>query len=136
VGNLIGQISFFVIGIGSRAAFVGGIGVMNTMIMAIIERRREIGVMKAIGASSFMVLKQILIESALMSSLGGIIGILIGFGGSMILNVVTGGMITAVVSPALAIGAFLFALALGVVGGMYPAWKAAGLDPVEALRYE
>ncbi len=136
VSSLIGQIGFFVIGIGSIAAFVGGIGVMNTMIMAIVERRREIGVMKAIGASNFMVLKQILVESALISSLGGVLGIGIGFGGSLALNVFTGGMITAVVSPALAAGAFLFALALGVFGGFYPAWKAAGLDPVEALRYE
>lgn len=136
VGSLIGQISFFVIGIGSIAAFVGGIGVMNTMIMAIIERRREIGVMKAIGASNFTVLKQILVESALISSLGGVLGIGIGFGGSLALNAFTGGMISAVVSPALALGAFLFALALGVVGGLYPAWKAARLDPVEALRYE
>jgi putative ABC transport system permease protein len=124
VSSLIGQISFFVIGIGSIAAFVGGIGVMNTMIMAIIERRREIGVMKAIGASNFMVLKQILVESALMSSLGGALGIGIGFGGSLALNVFTGGMITAVVSPALAAGAFLFALALGVFGGLYPLYRA------------
>jgi len=136
VSGLIGQISFFVIGIGSIAAFVGGIGVMNTMIMAIIERRREIGVMKAIGATNFMVLKQILVESALISSLGGVLGIGIGFAGSLGLNLFTGGMITAVVSPALAIGAFLFALGLGVFGGLYPAWKAAKLDPVEALRYE
>ncbi len=136
VGQLLGQISFFVIGIGSIAALVGGIGVMNTMIMAIIERRREIGVMKAIGATNFMVMKQILVESALISSLGGVLGIGIGFIGSIGLNAFSGGMITAVVSPALAIGAFLFALALGVFGGFYPAWKAARLDPVEALRYE
>ncbi|GAG28197.1 unnamed protein product, partial [marine sediment metagenome] len=85
---------------------------------------------------NFMVLKQILVESALISSLGGVLGIGIGFGGSLALNVFTGGMITAMVTPTLAIGAFLFALGLGVFGGLYPAWKAAKLDPVEALRYE
>lgn len=136
VSGMINQISFFVIGIGSIAAFVGGLGVMNTMIMAIIERRREIGVMKAIGATNLLVLKQILTESALISSLGGLIGIGLGSLGAFGLNMFSGGMITAVVTPVLAIGAFLFAFALGIFGGLYPAWKAARLDPVEALRYE
>ena len=126
----------FIVGIGSIAAFVGGLGVMNTMIMAIIERRREIGVMKAIGASNSMVLKQILTESALISSIGGVAGICFGSMAAIGINIFAGGIITATVTPFLVIGALLFALALGVFGGFYPAWKAAKLDPVEALRYE
>jgi len=136
VSTLINQISLFIIGIGSIAAFVGGLGVMNTMIMAIIERKKEIGVMKAIGATNRMVLKQILTESALISSLGGIIGIGLGILATFGINVFSSGMITATVTPVLAVGAFLFALTLGILGGIYPAWKAAKLDPVEALRYE
>ena len=134
--QIIGQISIFTIGIGSIAAFVGGLGVMNTMIMAVMERRKEIGVMKAIGATRGAILKQFLTESAMMSLVGGILGIGLGLMGSFLLTVIAGGMIQMVVSPSLAIGALMFALILGLIGGMYPSWKASQLDPVDALRYE
>ena len=135
-GEIVNQIRFFTVGIGAIAAVVGGLGVMNTMIMAIIERRREIGVMKAIGATNWMVLRQILIESAMMSLIGGMGGILVGMGASLALGGFTGGAITPAVTPGLAATGLLFALFLGLAGGFYPAWRAAKLDPVEALRYE
>ncbi len=134
--QIVDQIRFFTFGIGAIAAFVGGLGVMNTMIMAVMERRKEIGVMKAIGATNRMILTQILTESALISIIGGIGGILIGMGAAIGLGVFSGGSIQGYVTPALAIEGLAFALFLGVVGGLYPARQAAKLDPVEALRYE
>ena len=135
--SIVDQIRIFTFGIGAIAAFVGGLGVMNTMIMSVMERRREIGVMKAIGATNRMVLQQIITESAMISFLGGVGGILLGMLGALILtNVIGGGSITATVTPNLALTGLGFALFLGIVGGFYPARKAAKVDPVEALRYE
>ncbi len=135
--ELVGQIRIFTFAIGAIAALVGGLGVMNTMIMAVMERRREIGVMKAIGATNGMVLRQILTESALISLIGGIGGIILGIIGSFVVGgIFGGGQITAVVTPTLALTGLGFALILGIVGGFYPARKASRVDPVEALRYE
>jgi putative ABC transport system permease protein len=135
--TIVDQVRIFTFGIGAIAAFVGGLGVMNTMIMSVMERRREIGVMKAIGATNRMVLQQIITESAMISLLGGIGGVLLGALGSIILsNVIGGGQITATVTPSLAATGIGFALFLGIIGGLYPARKASMVDPVEALRYE
>ncbi|MFQ5648122.1 MAG: ABC transporter permease [Candidatus Aenigmatarchaeota archaeon] len=134
--QIIDQVRFFTIGIGAIAAVVGGLGVMNTMIMAIVERRREIGVLKAIGATNSAILKQFLQEAAAISLIGGFLGLLLGLGAAFIINIYTGFMISATVTPALAVGGMLFALGLGLLGGFYPAWKASRQDPVEALRYE
>jgi putative ABC transport system permease protein len=134
--EIVDQIRFFTFGIGAIAAFVGGLGVMNTMIMAVMERRKEIGVMKAIGATNRMVLTQILTESALISLIGGVGGVLLGTGASFLLSASFGGQISPVVTPMLALEGISFALLLGVVGGLYPARNASRLDPVEALRYE
>ena len=134
--DLVASISFFTIGIGAVAAFVGGLGVMNTMIMAVIERRKEIGVMKAIGATNNQVLRQFLLESAMISMLGGGIGCALGAAGALSITIFAEGMISAIVTLPLLGFALLFALGLGLVGGLYPAWKAAKLDPVDALRYE
>lgn len=136
MGQIIDMIRFFTIGISSIAAVVGGLGVMNTMIMSILERRREIGIMKAIGATNRYVLTQILIESVMISLIGGLVGILIGGLGSYSLRFVSAGLATAKVTINLVVGGLLFAISLGLIGGLYPAWKAAKLDPIEAIRYE
>ncbi len=133
--ELVNRIRGFTFGIGAAAACIGGLGVMNTMIMAVIERRKEIGVMKAIGATNTMILKQILLESALISLIGGAGGIILGILGSILLNTIFV-QTTPIVTPSLTITGMGFALLLGLIGGYYPAKKAAELDPVEALRYE
>ncbi len=134
-GRLVEQIRGFNFAIGAVAAFVGGLGVMNTMIMSVLERRREIGVMKAIGATNRKILSQILAESALISLIGGVGGVVLGIGGALVLSGMFAG-VTPVVTPSLALTGLAFALFLGLAGGYYPARKAAKLDPVEALRYE
>ena len=116
---------------------VGGIGIMNIMLVTVTERTREIGIRKAIGAERSSIITQFLIESAVICSLGGLIGIGIGYVGTMIagklMEDVFDGMIL-MPEPTIAIGAFLFSVVLGIIFGMYPAIKASGLQPVVALR--
>jgi putative ABC transport system permease protein len=136
ISGIIDQIQIFTVGVAGISAVVGGLGVMNTMIMSVMERRREIGVLKAIGATNGYVLKLILLESAVLSSIGGLLGLIIGFFGAMGMTIATNGSINAYVSLNLAFRSFLFALFLGLVGGYYPSKKASRLSPVEALSYE
>jgi putative ABC transport system permease protein len=130
------QLRVFTFGLGAIAAVVGGLGVLNTMIMSVIERRKEIGVMKAIGATKKSIIVQIISESSMISVIGGLVGIGIGFIGAAGLTALTNGSIPATVTPQLAFVGIVFSLTLGAIGGVYPAIKASNLDPVEALRYE
>ena len=113
---------------------VGGIGIMNIMLVSVTERTREIGIRLAVGAHGHDVLLQFLIEAVILSSLGGIIGVVIGIGSSELVSYRTGWPV-AVSSTSVAV-AVLFSAAVGVFFGFYPARKAAQLDPIEALRYE
>jgi len=113
---------------------VGGIGIMNIMLVSVTERTREIGVRLAVGARSRDILLQFLIEAVTLSLVGGLLGIAIGIGSSRLLTAQVG---WATLVSANSIGiAFLFSAAIGVFFGFYPARKAARLDPIEALRYE
>jgi putative ABC transport system permease protein len=136
MARIVDMISIFTIGISSIAAIVGGLGVMNTMIMSVLERRREIGIMKAIGATNRFVLTQILVESVMISLIGGAIGLFIGGIGSYSLRFFSSGLANARVTINLAIGSLSFAVLLGLFGGLYPAWSASKLSPIEAIRYE
>jgi len=120
--------------IASVSLIVGGIGIMNIMLVSVTERTREIGIRMAIGAMGRDILIQFLVEAVVLSIIGGVIGILLGVGTATVLASVTGWP-TLISYGAVALS-FLFAAAVGIVFGFYPARKAAGLDPIEALRYE
>ncbi|HET9012137.1 MAG TPA: ABC transporter permease [Gemmatimonadaceae bacterium] len=120
--------------IASVSLVVGGIGIMNIMLVSVTERTREIGIRMAIGARGSDVMTQFLVESVVMSLLGGVLGLIVGVGGSMLLGRLTG-WATSVPGYALVI-AVGFSAAVGVFFGFYPARKAAGLNPIQALRYE
>ena len=120
--------------IASISLIVGGIGIMNIMMVSVTERTREIGIRKAIGATYNSIMLQFLIESTMISILGGIIGIGIGIGAAMAISKF-GGFTTVISSLSIA-ASFGFSLFVGIFFGMLPAQKAARLDPIDALRYE
>ena len=121
-------------GVAAVSLLVGGIGIMNIMLVSVTERTREIGIRSAIGARARDILSQFLIEAVALSTSGGVIGIMIGIGGSIAISRVAGW--TTVVAPESIVLAFAFAAAVGIFFGYYPARKASQLDPIEALRYE
>jgi putative ABC transport system permease protein len=120
--------------IASISLFVGGIGIMNIMLVSVTERTREIGIRMAVGARSTDVLTQFLIESIVMSIAGGILGMGVGFLGSALLGHAMGWQTA--VSPVTVIIALVFSASVGLFFGFYPARRAAALNPIEALRYE
>ena len=113
---------------------VGGIGIMNIMLVSVTERTREIGIRMAIGARSGAVRTQFLIESVVLSLTGGFMGILLGLGVSLLIPSLLGWPTS--VSTTAIIGSVIFSAAVGIFFGYYPARKAAALDPIDALRYE
>ncbi|HET7536153.1 MAG TPA: FtsX-like permease family protein, partial [Candidatus Didemnitutus sp.] len=113
---------------------VGGIGIMNIMLVSVTERTREIGIRMAVGAHGSDVLLQFLIEAVILSSMGGIIGILLGIGSSQLISKFNGWPV--LVSTTSVVVAFVFSAAVGMFFGFYPARKASELDPIDALRYE
>jgi len=120
--------------IASISLLVGGIGIMNIMLVSVTERTKEIGIRMAIGARGSDVLTQFLIESIVLSVFGGALGVLVGFGGSTLLSQVMGWGTE--VSPDIVAIALIFSAAVGIFFGFYPARKAAALNPIDALRYE
>ena len=124
----------FAFGVGSIALIVGGIGIMNILLVSVTERTKEIGIRKAIGARNKDIMLQFLIESLVVTAIGGIIGIIAGFVFAKIIAAST--FLSATISPvSIAIGV-IFIFIVGTFFGLFPAYKAAKLDPIEALRYE
>jgi putative ABC transport system permease protein len=120
--------------IASISLLVGGIGIMNIMLVSVTERTREIGIRMAVGARGSDVLRQFLVESTVMSVVGGLIGVAVGWLGAVVLRLITHW--ETVVSPQTVVIALVFSATVGIFFGYYPARKAAALNPIEALRYE
>ena len=126
--------TYLLASIASVSLLVGGIGIMNIMLVSVTERTREIGIRMAIGATEEDVQRQFLIEAMVLSMLGGAIGIMLGVGSSFVITNVLGWAV--LISPWAILAAALFSRGVGIFFGYYPARKAARLDPIEALRYE
>ncbi|MDF2880674.1 MAG: macrolide transporter permease [Clostridiaceae bacterium] len=134
VNKVLGIFTAFIGAVAAISLIVGGIGVMNIMLVSVTERTREIGIRKAVGATTKNILLQFLTESIIISLIGGLMGMAFGIIGAYIIG--SFAKITPVLSPEVVIGAILFSSAVGIFFGIYPAKKAASLDPIEALRYE
>jgi len=140
VNTIFAVLSAVLAGIAAISLLVAGFGILNTMLMSVMERTREIGIMKAIGATNFDVMFLFLVESMIVGVIGGLLGIIIGsilsMGAARIITTTIGLAFHSVISPTLLVGVVIFSVIVGCISGLYPAWRASRLDPVEALRYE
>ena len=134
VNSITGTLRTMLGGIAAISLLVGGIGIMNIMLVSVSERTREIGIRKAIGAKRRSILTQFLIEAVILSLLGGILGIIFGWGITSFVGKIL--EVETVVKPSIIIFALAFSMAIGVFFGLYPANKASKLNPIDALRYE
>ena len=134
ISSVTASLSLMLGGIAAISLLVGGIGIMNIMLVSVTERTREIGIRKALGAKNRNIMSQFLIEALSLSGMGGLIGIAFGWLGAY--AIAQAGKWPLVVSPISVLLAFGFALVIGLFFGLYPAMKAAKMDPVDALRYE
>jgi putative ABC transport system permease protein len=129
----------FTILLGAIAAIslvVGGIGIMNIMLVSVTERTREIGIRKAVGAKRRDILMQFLVEAVVLSGLGGIVGVLVGWGSAQLLSRLASELLSTLVTPGSVVMALSVSVAIGLFFGIYPANRAARLNPIEALRHE
>ena len=136
VGSITGVLTIFLAAIAAISLIVGGIGIMNIMLVSVTERTREIGLRKAIGARSSVILVQFLLESMFLSLLGGLLGVGLGWGMATLVSVVSNNAFQSLVTPDAIILAVGFSALVGIVFGVYPAARAARLNPIEALRFE
>lgn len=146
VQTITGVLQLVLVGIASIALVVASIGIMNTMLTSVMERTREIGIMKAIGATTRDIMSIFIIEGALMSSVGGIIGIILGVFGSQALTLILGSFMSMgaggsfqlvpIITITTVVLAIAVSLIVGILSSLYPAWKAARMSPIEAVRYE
>ena len=134
INNTLNMITTFIVFVAAISLLVGGIGVMNIMLVTVTERTREIGIRKSLGATDNNIKFQFLVEAVIITVIGGIIGIILGYGGGLLIGKIVK------ITPSFSIGSVMITVlvssAIGIIFGVYPAGKAAKLDPIEALRYE
>jgi putative ABC transport system permease protein len=141
LGIITGTMTLLLSSIAGISLLVGGVGIMNIMLVSVTERTREIGIRMAVGARGRDILQQFLIESVLLAMIGGLIGFALGVGSSMAITALINSLMKTVQWPTVvsipaAVLAIAFSGAVGIAFGFYPAWRASKLDPIEALRYE
>jgi len=135
IGEVVGIFTVLLGSIAAISLVVGGIGIMNIMLVSVTERTREIGIRKAVGAKRRDILAQFLAEAVVLSLLGGVIGILVGYGAAQVVTPLLGGT-RALVTPGSVVMALSVSIGMGLFFGTYPASRAARLNPIDALRYE
>jgi len=129
--SVLGILGLFLGGVASISLVVGGIGIANTMFMSVTERRREIGILKSLGAREIEIERLFLVESSMIGMAGGFLGLVIAYGLGFIITLVSG--VDVAISPLVVLGAISFSAIVGIISGLFPARQAARLDPVEAL---
>ena len=134
ITKVTGTLTLVLSAIAAISLLVGGIGIMNLMLVSVTERTREIGIRLAIGALERNVLTQFLVEAIVLSSFGGLLGMIFGLGVTAVISYAIG--LPFVFSPGTILIAFVFSASVGVIFGYFPARKAARMDPIEALRHE
>ncbi len=134
--NITGTLTVFLGSIGAISLLVGGIGIMNIMLVSVTERTREIGLRKALGARDSDILSQFMIESLVLCASGGVIGISLSYGIGFLVGKIPGFPFPVIIQPWALLLALGVSTASGIVFGIYPAMRATRLDPIEALRFE
>ncbi len=133
IGGIIDNLKILAVAVALISSVVAGIGIANTMLMSVLERFKEIGALKAVGWTNDDIVKMVLYESLFIGIIGGIFGVLLGFIAAQ--AIASFGLVTKV-SLQLAVGSFFGAIIVGLIGGLYPAFIASRMDPIEALRSE